>query len=248
MAPTANISEIFVSWQGEGPRVGEKHLFVRFAGCNIRCNYCDTPESLVPVERLRVDLPDGSTKEFANPVGAAQLSALVEECCRLDPAVAMIAITGGEPLVQHEFISEWLAHHAPPRPCLLETNAMLPGALAGVIEHVSVVSADIKLPSAGGERPMWDEHQYFLEACSGSELYVKMPVDGATKPSEVARAARLVRETAGEAELFVQPICSADNDRWRISDEELERLVDAAAAELPRVRMLPQVHKLLGVR
>ena len=101
MAPTANISEIFVSWQGEGPRVGEKHLFVRFAGCNIRCNYCDTPESLVPVERLRVDLPDGSTKEFANPVGAAQLSALVEECCRLDPAVAMIAITGGEPLGQN---------------------------------------------------------------------------------------------------------------------------------------------------
>ncbi len=248
MGCAANISELFVSWQGEGSRVGEKHLFVRFAGCNIRCNYCDTPESLVPVDQARVDFPDGRRRRLDNPLAPAALAALVEEFCRLDPTIAMIAITGGEPLVQHEAIAEWLGCFRPPRPCLLETNAVLPAALAGVIEYVAVISADIKLPSAGGERPMWDEHRRFLEACSGSEVYVKMPVDRGTEVTEVRRAARLVRETAGEVDLFVQPICDPADDSWLIETGQLECLVDAAAAELPGARMLPQVHKLMGLR
>ena len=39
------LSEIFVSFQGEGAHVGYRHLFVRLAGCNLRCRYCDTPDS-----------------------------------------------------------------------------------------------------------------------------------------------------------------------------------------------------------
>ena len=248
MRPGANLSELFVSWQGEGSRVGEKHLFVRFAGCNIRCNYCDTPESLLPVPRARVDLPGRDRRYLDNPVAARDLALLVEEFCQLDPAIVMIAIPGGEPLVQHEFIAEWLGCFRPPRPCLLETNAVLVRALGGGIEHVAVVSADIKLPSAGGERPMWEEHRRFLAACAGSEVYVKMPVDRSTGTAEVRRAARLVRDTAGDIDLFVQPVCDPRDDSWRIEPHELERLVDAARGELPGARMLPQVHKLAGVR
>ena len=36
------INEIFSSIQGEGPVVGYKQLFIRFCGCNLNCNYCDT--------------------------------------------------------------------------------------------------------------------------------------------------------------------------------------------------------------
>ena len=39
----ARISEIFLSYQGEGPFTGSKQLFVRFYGCNMECSYCDTP-------------------------------------------------------------------------------------------------------------------------------------------------------------------------------------------------------------
>ena len=39
---TVNIKEIFSSIQGEGPYVGEKHVFVRFCKCNLACKYCDT--------------------------------------------------------------------------------------------------------------------------------------------------------------------------------------------------------------
>lgn len=40
------IAEIFDSIDGEGKRTGYMAVFVRFAGCNIRCNYCDTGYAL----------------------------------------------------------------------------------------------------------------------------------------------------------------------------------------------------------
>ncbi|HPX77174.1 MAG TPA: 7-carboxy-7-deazaguanine synthase QueE, partial [Methanobacterium sp.] len=39
------ISEIFSSIQGEGKLVGRRQVFIRFSGCNLTCNYCDTPQS-----------------------------------------------------------------------------------------------------------------------------------------------------------------------------------------------------------
>ena len=38
----ANIKEIFLSIQGEGPYIGYRQVFIRFCGCNLDCQYCDT--------------------------------------------------------------------------------------------------------------------------------------------------------------------------------------------------------------
>ena len=40
-----NISEIFYSLQGESSFAGKLCVFIRFAGCNLRCKYCDTTYS-----------------------------------------------------------------------------------------------------------------------------------------------------------------------------------------------------------
>jgi 7-carboxy-7-deazaguanine synthase len=246
--PSAYLSEIFASFQGEGSRAGQRHLFVRFAGCNIRCAWCDTPDSLVKVPECRVDYPSGGTEVIANPLPLSRLAAIVARCLDEDPSIAMIAVTGGEPMVQGSFVAEWLAKAAPARPCLLETNALLTNALASVLRGIAVVSADVKLPSNTGEPEFWDRHRAFLEACRGTELYVKMPVDAATDPAEVTRAAALVAETSPGAILYVQPVSDPDTAEWRIDTERLGTLAALAARSVPDTRVLPQIHKLVGVR
>ena len=242
------LSEIFVSHQGEGARAGEKHLFVRFAGCNIRCRYCDTPDSLVRVPVCEVTWGDGVSERVTNPISAARLAEIVTKLCHEDPSIAMIALTGGEPTLQRAFLTEWLSAHVPPRPCLLETNAMLTNGLHDLLPYVAVVSADVKLPTNSGERALWEEHRRFLDACRDSDVYVKIPVDDGTDGEEVRRGARLVAETVPGATLFLQPITDVNDGTWRTSPHRLLELTGIARGEMPRTFIRPQLHKLVGMR
>lgn len=246
----ADLSEIFVSIQGEGARTGQRHLFVRFAGCNLRCSYCDTPYSLTRVPACRVDYPDGRFFVLDNPVRLEKLAEIVDEVCRLDPSILMLAITGGEPMLQHAFLAEWLERLPPPVPCLLETNGTVCDDLERVLAGVSLVSADVKLPSNSGERPAWEVHRRFLEGCArgNCDTYVKMPVDAGTDLSEVRRGARLVASATPGATLFLQPIERPGASAVAIDDPVVASLVAEAAREVTDVRVCPQLHKLLGLR
>src|SRR5580693_2350426 len=73
------LAEIFYSIQGEGMWTGTPAVFVRLAGCNLACDFCDT---------------DYSTKFFAN---VAQIVAMVRAAGADCP---MVILTGGEPLAQ----------------------------------------------------------------------------------------------------------------------------------------------------
>jgi len=81
--PTLKISEIFSSIQGEGLRQGEPTIFVRFAGCNLRCSFCDTR----------------SAWRGGRPYSAAQAAEKVRRLRERSPA-RWVCLTGGEPLLQ----------------------------------------------------------------------------------------------------------------------------------------------------
>jgi 7-carboxy-7-deazaguanine synthase len=75
------LSEIFYSIQGEGTWTGVPAVFVRLAGCNLACGFCDT---------------DYSTKFFAS------VDEVVATVRRLGRDCPMVVLTGGEPLAQTE--------------------------------------------------------------------------------------------------------------------------------------------------
>jgi len=81
--PTLKTTEIFASVQGEGLRQGEPTIFVRLAGCNRRCGFCDTKKAWrggreTPVERI------------VEEIGRLRLGSSADWVC----------LTGGEPLAQ----------------------------------------------------------------------------------------------------------------------------------------------------
>jgi organic radical activating enzyme len=249
MRPAAgNISEIFVSFQGEGLHAGRRHLFVRLGGCPLRCRYCDTPESLVPVPECRILGPDG-VQHRANPFTPDGLEAVVSSLAVASPPIAALAVTGGEPLLQTEFLEAWLPLRRDATPVLLETAGILPLRLRRVLPWVACVSLDFKCPSNTGERARWDEHEACLgeTLAGGREVYVKMPIDESTAPEEVEQGARLMARVAPEAVLFLTPLTEPASSRFTISAAGLERLHTIASQLHGDVRVLPQLHKVLGI-
>jgi 7-carboxy-7-deazaguanine synthase len=91
------VSEIFHSLQGEGELAGVPSVFVRLSGCNLRCNWCDTPYASWN--------PEGDTLSIDQII--AQVSTF--------PA-RHVVLTGGEPMIAsgiHELATEIkkLGHH-----------------------------------------------------------------------------------------------------------------------------------------
>jgi organic radical activating enzyme len=243
-----NVSELFVSFQGEGLHAGRRHLFVRLGGCPLRCRYCDTPESLVPVVECRVLGPDGEHRR-PNPLSPDDLAGEVRALVQSAPPLHALALTGGEPLAQADFVETWLRDAPPGLPVLLETAGILPARLERVLPFVAIVSLDFKCPSNTGERARWDEHEACLRAAvgAGRETYVKMPVDAGTSVDEVEHGARIVAAIDRGVTLFLTPLSEPASTRLTIGASDLERFQAAASRHLPDVRVLPQLHKVLGI-
>jgi 7-carboxy-7-deazaguanine synthase len=240
------LSEIFVSFQGEGAHVGRRHLFVRLAGCNLRCRYCDTPDSLERTTGYTI-YGDGGAEIRPNPVSAADVAAMVTAILEREAPIDAIALTGGEPLTQADFLADLLRAGRFSVPVLLETNGVLPRRLREVLPMIDIVSMDIKPPSNTGEGVFWEEHAEFLDACRGKDVYVKILVDETTSDEDIVRAAALVAAVSPAVPVFIQPIV----DRTAaptIGFERLTQLYSVARRRLEGIRVLPQTHKLLGIR
>ncbi|MBI4752777.1 7-carboxy-7-deazaguanine synthase QueE [Candidatus Desantisbacteria bacterium] len=93
--PMGYIVEIFKSIQGEGPWIGEGQIFLRLAGCNLSCKYCDTGYALSIPLKYKVEDNDYQN----NPIIPTKT---VEKIKGYGLPLTTVVITGGEPLVQVE--------------------------------------------------------------------------------------------------------------------------------------------------
>ena len=153
------LCEIFSSFQGEGLYVGERQIFLRFAGCNLSCQYCDSPQALIVPKTFKIETIPGSRKceQHNNPAGVEQLIDLVNSLDKPAGIHHSVSLTGGEPLLQVDFLKKLIPLIK--RKIYLETNGVLPDHLAEIIDLIDIIAFDIKLPSATGLSPYWKEHR-----------------------------------------------------------------------------------------
>ena len=89
------VNNIFYSLQGEGRNTGRAAVFIRFAGCNLRCPFCDTEFE--------------SYREMSNEEIMAEVEAFSPQTSYIKP---LIVLTGGEPTLQvDEAFVDFLHQH-----------------------------------------------------------------------------------------------------------------------------------------
>jgi 7-carboxy-7-deazaguanine synthase len=122
------IIEIYKSLQGESSYTGLPCVFVRLAGCNLRCTWCDS--------------------EYTFTGGALMtLQEIESEVGRLSPVGGLVEITGGEPLLQEREVVPLMEHLlAAGYAVLLETSGerpleCVPGQVVKIV--------DVKCPDSG---------------------------------------------------------------------------------------------------
>ena len=126
MTEPLQISELFYSIQGESTWAGLPCLFIRLAGCNLRCTYCDAQYA------------------WQEPGVAMELADILAWVAQY-PGI-LVEITGGEPLQQAGVYPLMQTLIEEGCQVLLETNGSLP--LDHVPTEVNIIM-DIKCPDSG---------------------------------------------------------------------------------------------------
>jgi len=133
------VSELFYSIQGETTRAGFPSFFIRLAGCNLNCAWCDTAYARSGGRRMSVES--------------------VVETVTKHPGIHHITVTGGEPLCQDGAV-ELLRRLVVAHDVQLETNGSM--GLGAVPKGVKKI-VDVKTPSSGEEASFMMENLSLLD-------------------------------------------------------------------------------------
>jgi len=175
--PMLCVKELFTDIEGEGQNQGFASLFVRLAGCNLRCVYCDTKYSYgggIGLEPAYVaDMIKASGFNYVN-------------------------ITGGEPLLQKKAVKELIS-------CIrkksgnirvsVETNGSID--IRGTGAHM--ISMDWKLPGSGESKKMLKNNLSALKKSDQLKLVVSSEAD-------LEYAAKMLKGKKVKALIVAQPV------------------------------------------
>ena len=223
----AKINEIFDSIQGEGPCIGYRQLFVRFCGCNLLCNYCDT-------EFNQGDMY--SVSELLNKVKSFDLE-----------HIHSVSLTGGEPLLQYEFLKDFLPEiKKTGAKIYLETNGTLTKALKNVLEYIDIISMDFKIDSSAKIGDIYSSHDEFLKTAKEAqkEVFAKLVFDENIKDYEINECVSLAKKY--DIPLILQPKMNGNN--ISVSQDKILKIFETFTEKYHDVRMIGQVHKFFDIK
>jgi len=231
--------------QGEGILVGKRQIFLRFSGCNLNCDYCDTP--FTPGKTCQVERHAGAGEfiHWENPVALEQVAELVMQWQGdLPYGHHSLSLTGGEPLLHAAELVQWLPTLSALLPLQLETNGTLSAELKTLLPWLRWVVMDFKLESQTGAVTPWDEHRDFLAVAAQVNCCVKVVVGADTPDSELRLVAETVARTACHVPVILQPRTIVG--KCSVPAIQLLRWQAMLARFKRDVRVIPQTHCYLS--
>lgn len=228
------INEVFFSYQGEGVYAGIPQIFVRFSGCNLRCNYCDTPNSL----KINSKSKNFTTHELYEYI----VDVYNKNKKFFYGQKPSLSFTGGEPLLYANFILDLIKKYIKNKfSVYIETNGSLSQQIKKIYKYCDVVSMDIKFQSAC-KKDLFKEHKKFLEICK-KKVFVKTVITKDTREKEFFKATNLISKISKNIPLVIQP-SSFDN----VVNQKVLNFYSMAILKIKDVRILPQLHKLWKIK
>lgn len=141
------VAEKFVSINGEGQKAGQPAVFIRLAGCNLRCSYCDTVWANSP-DAPHEKMTEDEIAEYVRQTG-----------------IRNVTLTGGEPLLADNIgiLLERLSRES--ISLEIETNGSVDISVCDGISPRPSITLDYKLPFSGMEQHMnLDNYNYLKKS------------------------------------------------------------------------------------
>ncbi len=233
------LSEIFTSIEGEGVLFGTKTMFIRMAGCPLKCHWCDTSYA-IPMDS-GMDYSIDEVKELISK--------------NLQPNTYKVNFTGGEPLVQPEAIIA-LAKFVKQKGIrtYLESACYDSTRFLKVLPYIDICKIEFKLRDS---KAAWGKHYdnllkseldcLKLAINSGKMSYIKIIVTNSSNLKEFAELVQGVFKMVRPEDIagfIIQPSYSVDEPTLEV----LFGFYDIVYPIYDRVRVVPQLHKTIGVR
>lgn len=212
--------------------IGKRQIFIRFAGCNINCKYCDTQIS--------------QAGDVGDYYSVDELNKVVESL--ITPDFDSLEITGGEPLLHSDYIRDFLSKYD--YKAMLETNATLPDNLLDLVDVIDIVSMDIKLPEHFNTKDEWlmvyENELKSIKIMEDNNLkyYIKIVVSPTTTIKIIEDILKDLNGIVGsDVELVVQPVSpmslwDSKKNLFTISEE---------IGKYYNVSIIPQIHKYMEI-
>lgn len=213
---TLSVNEIFVSIDGEGKTAGMLTTFIRLAGCNLRCAWCDTAYALKP--------------EQGKPMSVDEVADAV--------TTHAVTLTGGEPLAQPasvELVRELMARGIAVN---VETNGSRDITPLLALPHADthlLITLDWKLPASRMEGQM---HRPSFASLREQDV-LKFVV---ASDADLERAYAVLDELHPRALVYFSPVFGAIEP---VALVEALRRRHEAGLDVSRLRVQLQLHKII---